>query len=143
MRDPKALLTCDLDDDEDEDSLDETLSWGDTLLFPVIGSITLMGLFLIIKYAGTKWINLVLGVYRQCFLVRLKGGCLWIRRLSADGAVSGAGMFAIHSVSCSTELARILADAPPDFLDYYRIHLPKDRHQAVDIPHPHHQGHQA
>lgn len=69
MRDPKALLTGQIDEDEDEDAFDETLSWGDTLLFPVIGSITLMALFLIIKYAGTKWINLVLGVYCKSRLI--------------------------------------------------------------------------
>jgi minor histocompatibility antigen H13 len=43
--------------------MDETLTWADTLLLPVFGSIALLGLWLIIKYAGKEWINTILGVY--------------------------------------------------------------------------------
>lgn len=48
---------------EDESAIDETLTWADTLIFPVFGSVALMSLWLVIKYAGREWINLFLGVY--------------------------------------------------------------------------------
>lgn len=48
---------------DDETSLDETLTWADTLIIPIFGSVALLSMWLIIKYAGKKWINIVLGVY--------------------------------------------------------------------------------
>ncbi|WVQ78676.1 hypothetical protein IAT38_000763 [Cryptococcus sp. DSM 104549] len=51
------------DDDDDEDDFDEPLTWGETLLFPIMGSAVLLGLWAIIKYGGTEWINTIMGVY--------------------------------------------------------------------------------
>jgi hypothetical protein len=56
----------DPDEDEaydDENSMDEMLTWGDTLIIPIFGSVALLGMWLIIKYAGKEWINFVLGIY--------------------------------------------------------------------------------
>ena len=61
--DTEGRSTKDGGDDEDEDSEDEALTWADTLLFPVMGSIVLLGFYLILKYAGKEWINRILGVY--------------------------------------------------------------------------------
>ncbi|KAK8861698.1 hypothetical protein IAR55_002521 [Kwoniella newhampshirensis] len=64
----------DFDDEEDAENLEETLTWADSLMFPVLGSVALLGLWAILKYVGKKWINLILGVY-----------------------FSGAGIFAVQS----------------------------------------------
>jgi len=56
----------DPDEDEaydDESALDEVLTWADTLIIPLFGSVALLGMWLIIKYAGKEWINFVLGIY--------------------------------------------------------------------------------
>jgi minor histocompatibility antigen H13 len=54
-----------LDPDDEDDDIDdeERLSMTDSLLFPVFGSATLLGIFLIFKYLGTEWINWILGIY--------------------------------------------------------------------------------
>ncbi|KIM40160.1 hypothetical protein M413DRAFT_73930, partial [Hebeloma cylindrosporum] len=49
-------------DDEDEEML-ERMSANDAWLFPIIGSIALVGLYTIVKYLGEKWINWLLGWY--------------------------------------------------------------------------------
>jgi minor histocompatibility antigen H13 len=54
------------DEDDDEEDLEETLTLADSLLFPVLGSCALLGLWLVLKYVGKKWINIVLGVYCEC-----------------------------------------------------------------------------
>jgi len=51
------------EDDEDEDDVDETLTWADTLIFPIFGSAALLGLWALLKYAGPEWINFFLGIY--------------------------------------------------------------------------------
>jgi len=62
------------DDDEDEDEeLDEVLTMEDSLLFPVLGSVALIGLWLALKYVDKKWIDMVFGVY--CELLLLGGLC--------------------------------------------------------------------
>ncbi|KAI9632812.1 putative minor histocompatibility antigen h13 [Dioszegia hungarica] len=76
---PSAIPSGDSDTEDEDDldadaELDETLTWGDTLLFPVMGSVALLGFYMVLKYVGKEWINLILGVY-----------------------FSGAGMFAMHS----------------------------------------------
>lgn len=43
--------------------MDETLSWADSLLFPVLGSAVLLGLWVLLRFVDKKWINLVLGIY--------------------------------------------------------------------------------
>ncbi|KAF8909839.1 peptidase A22B, signal peptide peptidase, partial [Mucidula mucida] len=51
-----------LDDEDDEDE-PERVSSEDAWLFPLIGSATLLGLYLVIKYVGKEWINWILGWY--------------------------------------------------------------------------------
>lgn len=57
------------EDSEDEDDfdaeaeLDETLTWADTLIFPIVGSVALLSFYGVLKYFGKDWINLILGVY--------------------------------------------------------------------------------
>ncbi|KAF8210259.1 peptidase A22B, signal peptide peptidase [Mycena galopus ATCC 62051] len=41
----------------------ERISSGDAYLFPVIGSATLLGMYAVVKYFGTAWINWLLGWY--------------------------------------------------------------------------------
>lgn len=54
-------------DDEEDDILDEeegeTLTMADSLLFPVMGSIALLGLWALIKYVDKKWLDIALGAY--------------------------------------------------------------------------------
>lgn len=57
------LLLADDEDDIDEEENDEILTLADSLLFPVLGSAALLGLWALIKYVDKKWIDLVLGVY--------------------------------------------------------------------------------
>lgn len=64
--DTEGRSTEDGGDDEDEDSEEEALTWSDTLLFPVMGSVVLLGFYGIIKYVGKEWINRILGVYCEC-----------------------------------------------------------------------------
>lgn len=41
----------------------DRLSSSDALLFPIIGSVVLFGLYLVVKFLGVEWINWVLGWY--------------------------------------------------------------------------------
>ncbi|EGO00270.1 hypothetical protein SERLA73DRAFT_180769 [Serpula lacrymans var. lacrymans S7.3] len=50
------------EDDEDED-IPDRMSSGDAWLFPLVGSIALLGMYLIVKYFGKEWINWFLGWY--------------------------------------------------------------------------------
>ncbi|KAF8973303.1 signal peptide peptidase-domain-containing protein [Flammula alnicola] len=50
------------EDEEDEDNLDR-MSSDDAWLFPIIGSVALVGLYTMVKYLGEKWINWLLGWY--------------------------------------------------------------------------------
>lgn len=67
----KLLLEDESDDEDDED---ETLTLGDTLLFPVLGSCVLLALYFVLKYLPKAYIDAVLGAYFTL-----------------------AGMFAVHS----------------------------------------------
>ncbi|KAG6812609.1 hypothetical protein H0H92_001960 [Tricholoma furcatifolium] len=49
--------------DDDDDEILERVSSGDAWMFPVIGSIALLGFYLVIKYLGKEWINWLLGWY--------------------------------------------------------------------------------
>ncbi|PBK74406.1 hypothetical protein ARMSODRAFT_952043 [Armillaria solidipes] len=51
------------DEEEDEDMDVERVSSEDAWLFPLIGSGTLFGLYMIIQYFGKEWINWLLGIY--------------------------------------------------------------------------------
>ncbi|KAF8906564.1 hypothetical protein CPB84DRAFT_1770102 [Gymnopilus junonius] len=59
---PKKKEEDDDDDDEDEEDLERMWS-RDAWLFPVIGSVALVGLYMIVKYLGEVWINWLLGWY--------------------------------------------------------------------------------
>lgn len=56
------LLDEDEDDILDEDE-GEVLTLVDSVLFPIMGSVALLGLWALIKYVDKKWIDLVLGAY--------------------------------------------------------------------------------
>jgi len=58
-RDRSAREEIDIDDID----VDERVSSKDAWLFPAIGSVTLLGLYTIVKYFGKEWINWVLGWY--------------------------------------------------------------------------------
>ncbi|KAJ7178527.1 signal peptide peptidase-domain-containing protein [Mycena crocata] len=47
----------------EEEEVPERMSSEDAWLFPVIGSATLVGLYAVVKYFGTDWINWLLGWY--------------------------------------------------------------------------------
>ncbi|KXN90625.1 Minor histocompatibility antigen H13 [Leucoagaricus sp. SymC.cos] len=49
--------------EEDEEENMERLSSDEAWLFPVIGSAALLGLYMVVKYFGTDWINWFLGWY--------------------------------------------------------------------------------
>ncbi|KAK7472532.1 hypothetical protein VKT23_000647 [Stygiomarasmius scandens] len=51
------------EEDEEEEEIPERVSLEDAWFFPIIGSVVLLGLFLIIKYFGKEWINWFLGWY--------------------------------------------------------------------------------
>lgn len=74
----RLLGGADDDDEEDEEILDETLTLADSVLFPILGSAALLGLWLLLKYVDKTWIDLVLGVY-----------CAYPRPKGADGVRSG------------------------------------------------------
>lgn len=50
-------------EEEDEDMDVERVSSEDAWLFPLIGSGTLFGLYMVIQYFGKEWINWLLGIY--------------------------------------------------------------------------------
>ncbi|KAJ7725835.1 peptidase A22B, signal peptide peptidase, partial [Mycena maculata] len=47
----------------EEEEGQERMGAGDAWLFPVVGSATLVGLYAVVKYFGTAWINWALGAY--------------------------------------------------------------------------------
>ena len=49
--------------EEEDETFEETLGWADSLAFPVLGSIALLGLWALLRYVGKEWINFVLGIY--------------------------------------------------------------------------------
>ncbi|WVW80286.1 hypothetical protein I302_102264 [Kwoniella bestiolae CBS 10118] len=108
-RQGKAQLLDGEEDDEEEEVIEETLTWADSLLFPVFGSVALLGLFLIIKYVGKEWINTILGFY-----------------------FTGAGMFAMHSTfsSIAIWLLRALGRKPTT----YHIRISAGIRQVFHLP---------
>jgi hypothetical protein len=67
-----VILDPDETDDDEEDESEERIGLSDSLMFPVIASCTLFGLFLIFKYLDSKWINQILGGYCKstCYEIR-------------------------------------------------------------------------
>ncbi|KAI0341989.1 hypothetical protein BDW22DRAFT_1358101 [Trametopsis cervina] len=61
-KDGKAA-TKDHDEADEPDEQPERLSSEDAWLFPIIGSVLLLGLYLIVKYFGKEWINWLLQWY--------------------------------------------------------------------------------
>lgn len=59
----QELTEDDAEADEEAESLEETLSWADSLAFPILGSIALLSLWALLKYVGKEWLDLFLGVY--------------------------------------------------------------------------------
>ncbi|KZS98410.1 hypothetical protein SISNIDRAFT_481154 [Sistotremastrum niveocremeum HHB9708] len=51
------------EDDQDNDEFDDRLSAADAYIFPIIGSVVLLGFYFLIKYFGTEIINYILGLY--------------------------------------------------------------------------------
>ncbi|KAN0107196.1 Signal peptide peptidase domain containing protein [Russula decolorans] len=51
------------DDGEDEDDSSARLTAEDAWLFPLLGSVLLVGLFLVVKYLGKEWINWFMSLY--------------------------------------------------------------------------------
>ncbi|WVQ65048.1 uncharacterized protein L199_003218 [Kwoniella botswanensis] len=97
------------DEEEEEEVIEETLTWTDSLLFPVFGSIALLGLFLILKYVGKEWINTILGFY-----------------------FTGAGMFAMHSTFSSIAIwsLRALGRKPTT----YHVRISAGIRQVFHLP---------
>ncbi|KAF8070174.1 peptidase A22B, signal peptide peptidase [Lyophyllum atratum] len=50
-------------DEDDEEEVPDRMSAGDAWLFPVLGSVALLGLYTIVKFFGKEWINWFLGWY--------------------------------------------------------------------------------
>ncbi|WVR03703.1 hypothetical protein IAU60_000698 [Kwoniella sp. DSM 27419] len=92
------LLDTSADEDEEDEVLEETLTWTDSLVFPVFGSVALLGLWAILRYGGREWINLILGVY-----------------------FTGAGMFAVQSTfsSVASYITRLFGYKPTTY--HFRI----------------------
>ncbi|KAH9998450.1 signal peptide peptidase-domain-containing protein [Russula compacta] len=51
------------DDGDDEDDSSPRLTAQDAWLFPLLGSVMLVGLFLVLKYLGKEWINWLMSLY--------------------------------------------------------------------------------
>ena len=69
----EIILNPDDSDDEDEEEMEERIGLTDSLLFPVIASCMLLGLFLVFKYLDSKWINKILGGYCELPLITVSG----------------------------------------------------------------------
>ena len=50
-------------DDEEEEEIPERMTAEDAWLFPILGSIVLVGLYLTFKYIDPEWINWLFGWY--------------------------------------------------------------------------------
>ncbi|QRW24174.1 signal peptide peptidase domain-containing protein [Rhizoctonia solani] len=77
------------DSDDDEEELSERLGSSEALIFPILGSIMLGGLYLAFKYLGEEWINKLLGYY---FCV-MGTGCVWSCLLSITKSVLGSARY--------------------------------------------------
>ncbi|KAL5631959.1 hypothetical protein ACGC1H_000100 [Rhizoctonia solani] len=81
----KSQRPTDEDDSDDEEELSERLGASEAVLFPIIGSVVLGGLYLAFKYWGVDWINKFLGYY---FCV-MGTGCVWSCLLGATKMILG------------------------------------------------------
>ncbi|KAF9360762.1 hypothetical protein BGX26_007888 [Mortierella sp. AD094] len=62
-KDKKKKKTDDSDDSDDEDEASESMSLEDAYMFPVFGSITLFGLYLVFRYIDKAYVNYLLTAY--------------------------------------------------------------------------------
>ncbi|CAE6480245.1 unnamed protein product [Rhizoctonia solani] len=85
----KTQRQTDEDDSDDEEELSERLGSSEAILFPIIGSVVLGGLYLAFKYWGEDWINKFLGYY---FCV-MGTGCVWSCLLSITKAILGSAKY--------------------------------------------------
>ncbi|CAE6386659.1 unnamed protein product [Rhizoctonia solani] len=81
----KSQSQTEEDDSDDEEELSERLGASEAVLFPIIGSGVLGGMYLAFKYWGVDWINKFLGYY---FCVT-GTGCVWSCLLSITKTVLG------------------------------------------------------
>ncbi|KAF9222506.1 hypothetical protein BS17DRAFT_782953 [Gyrodon lividus] len=51
------------EEDEDEEDIQDRISFSDAWMFPILGSATLFGLYIVVQYFGKEWINWLLGWY--------------------------------------------------------------------------------
>ncbi|CAE6434466.1 unnamed protein product [Rhizoctonia solani] len=86
---PLKLKQGDEDDSDDEEELSERLGSSEAMLFPIIGSAVLGGLYLAFKYLGKEWINKFLGYY-FCFMGT---GCVWSCLLSITKQILGPAKY--------------------------------------------------
>ncbi|KAJ8514467.1 hypothetical protein ONZ45_g8024 [Pleurotus djamor] len=62
-KNPKGSAPTKAGEEDEDEEIIERMSSGDAWMFPVIGSATLFGLYLVVKYLGPEWINWLLGWY--------------------------------------------------------------------------------
>ncbi|KLO18374.1 hypothetical protein SCHPADRAFT_866725 [Schizopora paradoxa] len=82
---PKDQRTDD-DDEDDAEDIGDRLSTSDAYMFPLIGSAMLLGLYLIVVYLGSEWINFFLTWYFAVFGV----GSVWKCAISISRTLVGA-----------------------------------------------------
>lgn len=90
------------DDDHDDDStISERLSLVDSLLFPLLGSVALGGLYLALKFAGEVWVNRVMGLYCESKRrrERANSSCMCDRRLVIGWRIPAQPSFRMAIVS--------------------------------------------
>ncbi|OCF36274.1 minor histocompatibility antigen H13 [Kwoniella heveanensis CBS 569] len=109
----KDKLLDEEDEDDEDETIEETLTWADSLLFPIFGSVALLGLWAILKYVGKQWINLILGVY-----------------------FTGAGMFAVQSTfsSIANFSLRTLGKTPTTYHIRISDGIKQVFHQPITLP---------
>lgn len=86
----------------------ETLTWKESAMFPILGSVMLLGLWAVLKYFGKKWITIILGVYCKYKLIAMILG-LTFRSRPGGNAGCTVGWY----MSCllwNSELTRNTAD---------------------------------
>ncbi|KAF8983670.1 hypothetical protein BGZ46_009811 [Entomortierella lignicola] len=62
-KDKKKKKTDDSDDDSDDEETTESMSLEDAYMFPIFGSITLFGLYLVFRYVDKTYVNYLLSAY--------------------------------------------------------------------------------
>ncbi|TRM69825.1 signal peptide peptidase-domain-containing protein [Schizophyllum amplum] len=63
LKDDDSNADKEYEDEEEDGDITERMSSEDAYLFPILGSVVLFSLYLVVKFLGTEWINLLLGWY--------------------------------------------------------------------------------